>query len=232
MIPRRASRELALLVSYQLESLQLEPETITVDRLQELLLGSVRILTQQAQDYIQEAVGRLRNASCYVMEQEQNHPTNLESPLDADLKPVPLKQTSDLAEQIDQCLVASEYLTAALKLPEFIFLSKYQDVQAYAIDLVRLVARHKHEFAALLDCYAEDWKVDRLVKMDRSILYLAMAEMKYIQGVDMAVSINEAIELAKTYSTEESYRFINGILGQLVPLFEGAEKQAEDISRV
>ena len=61
-----------------------------------------------------------------------------------------------------------------------------------------------------------DWVVERLTVIDRIILKMAVYEMRYSDDVPVAVAINEAVELAKEYSTEESPKFINGVLGSLV----------------
>jgi N utilization substance protein B len=61
-----------------------------------------------------------------------------------------------------------------------------------------------------------DWKVDRMGKVDRNIIRLAMYEILFKDDIPVAVSINEAVELAKSFSDEKSANFINGILGKLV----------------
>ncbi|QUH27343.1 transcription antitermination factor NusB [Serpentinicella alkaliphila] len=72
------------------------------------------------------------------------------------------------------------------------------------------------EVDALIEQYAIGWHVDRLAKVDLAILRLAITEMQYIDDIPKNVSINEALELAKKYSTEESSPFINGILDKLI----------------
>ena len=62
----------------------------------------------------------------------------------------------------------------------------------------------------------EGWEINRLAKVDLSILRIAIYEMLYRTDIPVQVSINEAIEISKKYSTEESSRFINGILGGFV----------------
>ncbi|MEB3206229.1 MAG: transcription antitermination factor NusB, partial [Vampirovibrionales bacterium] len=58
--------------------------------------------------------------------------------------------------------------------------------------------------------------IDRLNVMDRTLLRLALAEIEFIADVDTAVTVNEVVELAKLYATEDSYKFINGVLGGVV----------------
>ena len=56
-----------------------------------------------------------------------------------------------------------------------------------------------------------DWQLNRLARIDRDILRIAVAEMEYL-ALEPSIAINEAVELAKRYSEEEGYKFINGVL--------------------
>ncbi|HEY8361425.1 MAG TPA: transcription antitermination factor NusB [Tissierellaceae bacterium] len=71
-----------------------------------------------------------------------------------------------------------------------------------------------------IDTYIENtldgWKINRLAKVDLAILRVALYEILYRDDIPIEVSINEAIEIAKKYSNEDSYRFINGVLGSIV----------------
>lgn len=64
------------------------------------------------------------------------------------------------------------------------------------------------------------WKINRLAKVDLSILRIAIYELLYREDIPIEVCINEAIEIAKKYSTEESSKFINGMLGNFVRTME------------
>ncbi|NLJ79199.1 MAG: transcription antitermination factor NusB [Tissierellia bacterium] len=67
-----------------------------------------------------------------------------------------------------------------------------------------------------IDSYIDGWQLNRLAKVDLSVLRIATYEMLYRDDIPIQVSINEAIEIAKKYSTDEASGFINGILGSLV----------------
>ena len=75
---------------------------------------------------------------------------------------------------------------------------------------------HLVEIDELLGTYAKGWSVDRMSKVDKAILRLAVYEIKYAPDVPDGVAVNEAVELAKTYSSDEAPAFINGILGQIL----------------
>ena len=66
-----------------------------------------------------------------------------------------------------------------------------------------------------LKTYVKNWSFDRIAKMDLAILRLALYELMFSQGTPAPVVINEAIELSKTYSSNDSKRFVNGILDQV-----------------
>ena len=68
----------------------------------------------------------------------------------------------------------------------------------------------------LIEQYSKDWKLDRMAAVDRNLLRLAIYEILYMPDIPSAVSINEAVELAKIYGSDESAKFVNGILGNLV----------------
>jgi len=69
------------------------------------------------------------------------------------------------------------------------------------------------ELDKTMSVHSREWQVERMAAVDRNILRLALYEMLYIQEIPPNVSINEAVEMAKRFSGEESGRFINGILG-------------------
>ncbi len=72
------------------------------------------------------------------------------------------------------------------------------------------------ELDAAINETATGWKTGRMAKVDLSIIRLALYEMKYEDDIDAKVSINEAVELAKKYGTDESASFVNGVLAKFV----------------
>lgn len=86
----------------------------------------------------------------------------------------------------------------------------------YSVRLVKGVEEHQAEIDEQLQNVSENWSVDRMPIMDRTILRLALFEILYVEDVPTSVSINEAVELAKIFGGEdESPRFVNGMLGQI-----------------
>lgn len=91
------------------------------------------------------------------------------------------------------------------------------EVTTFAVRLVRGVNEHLEEVDAILAHTSPGWTLERQVAVDRCILRLAVYEMRFMPDVPTAATINEAVELAKKYSTAESGRFVNGVLGALAP---------------
>ena len=82
----------------------------------------------------------------------------------------------------------------------------------YAKKLLGGVQGKKEEIDQLISRYAENWRLERMSVIDRNILRLAVYELRYQDDVPTSVAINEAVEIAKRYSTDDSGPFINGIL--------------------
>jgi len=91
------------------------------------------------------------------------------------------------------------------------------DSREYMRELVESVAEHRGEIDGQLDQSLTNWRLERLSVIDRNILRLAAAEMLYGKTDDVppAVAIQEAIMLAEKYGTQESPRFVNGVLDAL-----------------
>jgi N utilization substance protein B len=90
-----------------------------------------------------------------------------------------------------------------------------QKNQEFSEDLVKGALAHQAEIDGRLTVLATDWALDRQAAVDRNILRLAAYEMLFRPDSPVAAVVNEAVELAKKYSTAESGRFVNGVLGGL-----------------
>ncbi len=88
-------------------------------------------------------------------------------------------------------------------------------LRVFTQGLVEGVRAHQPELDALISSVAENWRIDRMAAIDRNILRLGAFEMLHCPDVPTKVAINEALELAKRYSTAQSSRFVNGILDRL-----------------
>lgn len=88
-------------------------------------------------------------------------------------------------------------------------------VAAFTVKLVQGTQMQQAEIDRPISELATGWGLERLVSVDRNILRMAAFEMLFLPGIPTSASINEAVELAKKYSTAESGRFVNGVLGAL-----------------
>jgi len=85
----------------------------------------------------------------------------------------------------------------------------------YAREIVDGVADHRDEIDELIATYAQGWTLERMPNVDRALLRLSSWEVLHNPEVPTAVAIDEAVEMAKEYSTDDSARFINGVLGKI-----------------
>jgi len=85
-------------------------------------------------------------------------------------------------------------------------------VREFALALVSAVAAHQPQLDELIAASNTRWRLDRMARVDLLIMRLALAEMIHLPEVPVRVSIDEAVELAKRYSTGDSYAFVNGML--------------------
>ena len=90
-----------------------------------------------------------------------------------------------------------------------------REAREFAEALVLGTKRHEAEIDELIARYAENWELDRMAVVDRNILRQGIFELRWGTGVPPKVAINEALEVAKKFSTQESSRFINGILDRI-----------------
>ncbi|MFO0958862.1 MAG: transcription antitermination factor NusB [Isosphaeraceae bacterium] len=91
-----------------------------------------------------------------------------------------------------------------------------EGLRDYATALVAGVREQKERIDELISKVAENWRIDRMAAIDRNTLRLGAYEILHVDDVPTKVAINEAIELAKRYSTAQSSRFVNGILDKLL----------------
>lgn len=96
----------------------------------------------------------------------------------------------------------------------------------FVVRLTNGVATNLQDLDALIGKHVTGWRLDRIAKVDLAVLRLALYELLFEAETDVATIMDEAVELAKEYSTEESGRFINGALAKLLPVVN--ERRSED----
>jgi N utilization substance protein B len=205
--PRRIARELALLSLSQIKG---NPENLEQQTLNDLILVAVRTLTLEIQETLETAAAEISRGN--------------ERILASDTKATNLKSAQTMVkEAISLTHNAINRLGTVIDFPEIVQLSSQYEVREYALELIGTVYRRRAEIEQELTGALVDWQLHRLPRIDRDILQIAVAEMLYLD-IPQKVAINEAIELAKRYSDDEGYRFINGVLRRVTNKLNEAEK--------
>lgn len=211
--PRRIARELALLGLSQLKS---NSEKLEQQQINDLLVAATRTLTAEIKDILESASAELRRGNDRLLESDIYAQTVIASK-------TMVQDAITLAE------TAINRLGTALELPIFLSLADQFEVRKFALDIISAVHRRKTEIDQLLEEVLEDWQLKRLPRIDQDILRIATAEICYLE-VPQKIAINEAIEMAKTYSDEEGHRFINGVLRRLVDRIAKTQKEETPIN--
>ena len=89
------------------------------------------------------------------------------------------------------------------------------EVRLFAEPLIRGAIEHRDALDEQIKKYAKNWELHRIAAVDRNVLRLAIYEMLYREDIPPVVSINEAVDIAKKFSTQDSGKFVNGILDKV-----------------
>ncbi|MDA3030080.1 MAG: transcription antitermination factor NusB [Actinomycetota bacterium] len=90
--------------------------------------------------------------------------------------------------------------------------------EPYVLTLISGVTKHINKIDELIITYAQGWDMDRMPPIDRNILRIAIFEILWASDIEIQVACDEAVELAKSISTDESSSYINGVLGRIIKL--------------
>ncbi len=108
----------------------------------------------------------------------------------------------------DEVSTISEIVTTAKE-------TDHIKINSFAENTLIAVEENFAEIDEIIEANSQDWTIARLPKVTLAILRLAIAEIKYVEDVPNGVAVNEAVELAKKYGTNEDASFINGVLGTI-----------------
>jgi len=113
-------------------------------------------------------------------------------------------------------ILASDKALSALDIAELTTLANQDEVRKYVLSICEEYKVHKDEIDKMISDFSFGWDFDRVFKIDKDILRIAIAEIVFVKDAPHKVVIDEALELAKKYSTDDSPSFINGILARVV----------------
>ena len=196
--PRSMARELALLSISQIKT---KKNQLSTEDLDDLILAAIRTLTMEVQDNLEAASAEIKRGEERILSSETKT-TDVNS------------AKAMLTEALELSQTAVNRLGMAIEFPEFLQLTSREQVRQYAADLILTVNDYHQEIAKSLENVLVAWQLSRLPQVDRDILRIAVAEIIYL-NVPERVAINESVELAKRYSDEDGFRFINGVLRRL-----------------
>ncbi|MEG3957506.1 transcription antitermination factor NusB [Microcoleus sp. herbarium2] len=196
---RETARELALLGISQLPA---NPELLEAKKLQDVVIAAIRALTIEVQEALEAAASEVQRSSDKLLASEIRA---------ADIQ----SSRAMVREAVELTQTAINRLGSAMEFPELIQLANQQDVRTYALQILTKVSANRVQIDELLSEALVDWQIERLARIDRDIMRIAIAEMLYL-GLPEQVSVSEAVQLAKRYSGDEGHRFINGVLRRVV----------------
>jgi len=118
-------------------------------------------------------------------------------------------------EEVLKALYGSEFVQGKVDLDGDLLAENPGEQKDFIEEVYQGTLSHREEIDELISSFTVGWKVERLAVLDRNILRMAIYEMLYNEGTPAAVVMNEAIELAKEYGTDNAPKFINGILDRI-----------------
>ena len=196
--PRSIARELALL---SISQIKVKKGRLVQDDLDSLISAAIRTLTIEVQDNLEAASAEIKRGEERILNSE-TRASDLNSARVMIQEAIHLSQT------------AINRLGMAVEFPEFLQLTSQEQVRQYATELVTTVNEYDREIEQAIANVLVAWQFSRIPRIDRDILRIAVAEIIYLE-VPERVAINESVELAKRYSDEDGFRFINGVLRRL-----------------
>ena len=216
MKARQVARELTLLLFSQLETYE---GKISNKDFENIILDSVRILTNNANEELQLSLKYLFETKEFIENYESDDPKNISRPIEAANLPVKIPMTNEMLKKIDSLIEVSEKALTALEIAEMTTIEEKGDVRKFVLEIAETFKNNKTEIDNLISKYSSGWDIERLIKIDKDILRIAISELVYIKTQPPKVIINEAVELAKKYSTQDSASFVNGILAKVLDEF-------------
>ncbi len=213
MLARRAAREIALILFSQLDE---DVKKYATTEFNKIIVDSVRTLTNNAYEELKLQSTSVVDMIQYIDEFEANHPINLARPIESNDIPVPIPLTSDMTGRLTAIADVCEKAFAALEIAEMTALEENSETKKYIRKIIKAYVDKKDIIDETIKRLAVGWDFSRLVKTDKDILRIAITELLFVQEPPVKVIIDEAVELAKRYSTEDSASFINAILAKVV----------------
>ena len=209
--PRSIARELALLSISQIKA---KKGKLVHEDLDSLISAAIRTLTIEVQDNLEAASAEIKRGEERILNSETRA---------SDLNSARVM----IQEAIRVSQTAINRLGMAVEFPEFLQLTNREQVRQYATEIISTVNEYDREIEQAIADVLVAWQFSRLPRIDRDILRIAVAEIIYLE-VPEKVAIDESVELAKRYSDEDGFRFINGVLRRLSDRLKQDKEKTDD----
>ncbi|MBI2995542.1 MAG: transcription antitermination factor NusB [Candidatus Melainabacteria bacterium] len=219
MNTRSAAREIVILAIPQLPKDNTKLESLNFE---EIILALSRSLSDYAKKNITAASSDLTKVENFLLNAEIEHPDNEEHT--SQIKSVLIPNTEILRKQVLTLKSAATELYNILELPELIAHTERKSVLEYAISILKNYTENKDNINQVIEQAAQSrdkdkkWKVNRMVRLDRDILRMATTELMFLKNTPTEVICDEAVKIADKYGGDESKKFVNGILRDVVRL--------------
>lgn len=214
---RSAAREFVILALPQLPK---DKDKITKLEADQIILALSRSLSDYAKKNIMSVSSDLMKMDKFLLISEIEHPDNEEHT--SQIKSVLIPDTKVLKEQIESLKSACTELYNVLELPELVSHTSQTQTMEYALDLLKHYVENKAKVNEVIELAAQSrnkdkkWKLNRMVRLDRDILRMAATELLYLKDTPLEVICDEAVKIADKYGGDESKKFINGVLRDVI----------------
>ncbi|MBI3591066.1 MAG: transcription antitermination factor NusB [Candidatus Melainabacteria bacterium] len=216
---RSAAREIVILAMPQLPK---DESKVTDIDFSEIILALGRSLSDYAKKNITSVSSDLQKIEKFLLNTEIEHPDNDERT--SQIKPVLIPKTDILQDQVSALKAAATELYNALEIPEMIIHTTQKQATEYVLVVLKNYVNNKEEInkaieqAALSRNSDKKWKPNRMVRLDRDILRVAATELLFLKDTPTEVICDEAVKIADKYGGNESKKFVNGVLRDIVKL--------------
>lgn len=216
---RSASREIVILAMPQLPK---DSTKLANTGFNEIILALSRSLSDYAKKNITSVSSDLVKIENFLLNAEIEHPDNEKHT--SQIKSVLIPETAVLRKQVEDLKTAATELYNALELPELVIHTNQEQTLSYALGLLNNYVQNKEKVNEIIEQAAQNrksdkkWKVNRMVRLDRDILRVAATELLFLKETPTEVICDEAVKIAEKYGSDESKKFVNGVLRDIVEL--------------
>lgn len=199
MNARHAARELAVLIINETRILKKNPNKLEI---QDLIEQAVRMLNNEAENILSYAKGELTIADDILFE--------------ADLITNPVNVKDRLDKALESTHRAMEYVSYSNKWALMCSLAMKHEVRDFTVKLIEQYKNNSEKVDKIIQDSTEGWTLDTMYSLDRNAITIAVVELLNDDTTSYRIIIDEAIEIAKKYGSEDSGSFVNGILTKVL----------------